>query len=606
MKNKVFKDFQYVVVYFTYVTEIMSRKRKTQQTNETSAKTVKTNDGDVQPSNVLYWSFSQPALLGKGGFGNVQIWYHHTNGQLYAGKSFKKPQDYHDELARVKLLDHENVIKYVHSYDEQQVIVFDLFACSLHELVTNYTANLFGLTDERIYLLIKHLSNALFYLVNDLHIIHRDIKPANILYNQQKNTFILTDFGLATQFCTETLTYKGFLCGTKEFILPRLLVQCENVEIEVPISSELWSVAITVFFAATGHLPFQTKLRDKWIKLAADKPRECISITNEGDYQYDIEGCTRMSESFKDDVLKPLLLYTMSCDSTFEEYFAKIKHISLRRRMRLFDLLSFRDMCCDNDEMNELYLQHCLFVHKGHIVSKETFKHKSFSETIYFLNMSKPVSVNLVRSLKHQYFGNLQKYFVDPPSRYNMKELECILENVMIAFKCVANHTNSLSMFSKLFVSQANDAKLHLQVIAFSFSTLMSEFFRIYEPKHEFRNTIGDLAKRTKIEIDKGVSDFDLNDILTSESFSAFTKNVELLKQSKLQANRKEHISQIVKTMDIAIESVSDDILNQLKTFQLWVQETQTHIVSLQNLIANTEYAFKNVNTLLIDTVMSN
>jgi hypothetical protein len=187
-----------------------------------------------------------------------------------------------------------------------------------------------------------------------------------------------------------------------------------------------------------------------------------------------------------------------------------------------------------------------------------------------------------------------------------MKELECILENVMIAFKCVANHTNSLSMFSKLFVSQANDAKLHLQVIAFSFSTLMSEFFRIYEPKHEFRNTIGDLAKRTKIEIDKGVSDFDLNDILTSESFSAFTKNVELLKQSKLQANRKEHISQIVKTMDIAIESVSDDILNQLKTFQLWVQETQTHIVSLQNLIANTEYAFKNVNTLLIDTVMSN
>ena len=34
MKNKVFKDFQYVVVYFTYVTEIMSRKRKTQQTNE--------------------------------------------------------------------------------------------------------------------------------------------------------------------------------------------------------------------------------------------------------------------------------------------------------------------------------------------------------------------------------------------------------------------------------------------------------------------------------------------------------------------------------------------------------------------------------------------
>ena len=54
---------------------------------EPKTKIIKKNDNSAEPTDELYWPFKQPVVLGRGGFGMVQLWYHHSKGTLFAVKS---------------------------------------------------------------------------------------------------------------------------------------------------------------------------------------------------------------------------------------------------------------------------------------------------------------------------------------------------------------------------------------------------------------------------------------------------------------------------------------------------------------------------------------
>ena len=83
------------------------------------------------------------------------------------------------------------------------------------------------------------------------HIIHRDIKPGNILYDEHGSAF-LSDFGIAKVLDSATqLTGSGFI-GTPAYMSPE-----QFIGQSIDGRSDQYALAVVVFEALTGSLPFQ-------------------------------------------------------------------------------------------------------------------------------------------------------------------------------------------------------------------------------------------------------------------------------------------------------------------------------------------------------------
>ena len=82
-------------------------------------------------------------------------------------------------------------------------------------------------------------------------IIHRDIKPGNILFDEHSSAF-LSDFGIAKVLDSATqLTGSGFI-GTPAYMSPE-----QFIGQSIDGRSDQYSLAIVVYEALTGSLPFQ-------------------------------------------------------------------------------------------------------------------------------------------------------------------------------------------------------------------------------------------------------------------------------------------------------------------------------------------------------------
>ncbi|APZ42221.1 serine/threonine-protein kinase [Acidihalobacter ferrooxydans] len=81
-------------------------------------------------------------------------------------------------------------------------------------------------------------------------VIHRDIKPANIMYDIDKNTVKITDFGIA-RITDSSRTKTGSVMGTPSYMSPEQLAGHQ-----LDGRSDLFSLGITCFQLLTGQLPF--------------------------------------------------------------------------------------------------------------------------------------------------------------------------------------------------------------------------------------------------------------------------------------------------------------------------------------------------------------
>jgi serine/threonine-protein kinase len=81
-------------------------------------------------------------------------------------------------------------------------------------------------------------------------VIHGDIKPANIMYDEKKDTYIVTDFGAAY---TDHEGRQGgnVIVGTPAYMSPE---QLEGKKLDG--RSDLFSLAVTLYHLLTGHQPF--------------------------------------------------------------------------------------------------------------------------------------------------------------------------------------------------------------------------------------------------------------------------------------------------------------------------------------------------------------
>ncbi|MEU8783421.1 serine/threonine-protein kinase [Streptomyces sp. NPDC048637] len=119
---------------------------------------------------------------------------------------------------------------------------------------------------------------------HDAGVLHRDIKPANVLLGND-GRIVLTDFGIAVQSGTPSLTRTGELVGSIQYLAPERL---RSGIAEPGPASDLWSLGATLYQAVEGRPPFS---RDTAIETAyAIATEEYPAPRNAGDVAPVIEG----------------------------------------------------------------------------------------------------------------------------------------------------------------------------------------------------------------------------------------------------------------------------------------------------------------------------
>lgn len=104
---------------------------------------------------------------------------------------------------------------------------------------------------------------------HDLKISHSDIKPANVLIDKNKR-LKLADFGLSKGFSPKLIAEEGnnknYLHGkngeilTKKFGGSKPYMSPELIQLNAydPFKADIWSLGVTFYQLATGHLPWNT------------------------------------------------------------------------------------------------------------------------------------------------------------------------------------------------------------------------------------------------------------------------------------------------------------------------------------------------------------
>ncbi|MFJ9416975.1 serine/threonine-protein kinase [Streptomyces sp. NPDC101227] len=114
---------------------------------------------------------------------------------------------------------------------------------------------------------------------HDSGVLHRDVKPANVLLGND-GRIVLTDFGIAVESGTPSLTKTGELVGSIQYLAPERL---RSGIAEPGPACDLWSLGVTLYQAVEGRHPFgrDTAIETAYAIAAApyDPPRNAGELT---------------------------------------------------------------------------------------------------------------------------------------------------------------------------------------------------------------------------------------------------------------------------------------------------------------------------------------
>ena len=123
--------------------------------------------------------------------------------------------------------------------------------------------------------LVAMLADALDYAHHN-QVVHRDIKPANVMFDAPTAELKITDFGIA-RLTDSSRTRTGVVLGTPSFMSPEQLQGRA-----VTGSSDLFSLAVTLYQLLTGQLPFRADSMPGLMLKIAQEPHTPARLVNPG------------------------------------------------------------------------------------------------------------------------------------------------------------------------------------------------------------------------------------------------------------------------------------------------------------------------------------
>jgi eukaryotic-like serine/threonine-protein kinase len=129
-----------------------------------------------------------------------------------------------------------------------------------------------------------HLARQILRALGEAHakgIIHRDIKPENVFVAQlggESDVAKLLDFGIAKAMRDDvTLTSTGWITGTPAYMPPEV-IQGRGADVR----SDIYCVGITLYFAASGKLPFNDTTQIGLLAAHLNSQPPLLSLACEG------------------------------------------------------------------------------------------------------------------------------------------------------------------------------------------------------------------------------------------------------------------------------------------------------------------------------------
>lgn len=228
--------------------------------------------------------FRRGKFLGKGGFAKVYEMIDLDTGKVFAAKivpksTLQKTRQRAKLQSEIKIhrsLNHENVVKFEHVFEDTETVYIQLELCpfqTLNELLKRRKRQ----TDVEIKVYVKQICNGILYLHQN-KIIHRDLKLGNFFLGENM-VLKIGDFGLAAKLSFET-EKRHTVCGTPNYISPEILENRRGHSFEV----DLWSLGVVIYTLYVGKPPFETtdvKTTYKRIKMASYEFPEQMSMDPE-------------------------------------------------------------------------------------------------------------------------------------------------------------------------------------------------------------------------------------------------------------------------------------------------------------------------------------
>jgi len=155
------------------------------------------------------------------------------------------------EAFQLSRLEHPNIMKLIDFGNENGLYFMATEFIKGKSLKEYLNEN--PIAEESAVVIACEMAKAFTYM-KEMGIIHRDIKPENILISD-KDEVILVDFGLAKEEGDQTLSMNDELFGTPQYLSPEYI----SGDSKITIKTDIYSLGITLFYAVSGKLPFNSK-----------------------------------------------------------------------------------------------------------------------------------------------------------------------------------------------------------------------------------------------------------------------------------------------------------------------------------------------------------